>query len=230
MKCDKGAAPVLGGKLGAGIKNQRIGRPVRRESHQRIRVFAIRRRFFAIPAIFGPNHAPIFQTVVIGIGPAKIGTLEGQVKFLGRQFLALVGAKKPRPKAVELIPPMHDEIQFAGSVVESQRHRVADTGHIALTIGDLVLVQPFSGKLPDTAAAKQMRAGVLPLRARRAGALLARVRRRPRVYEQSAIGADRQRLRRVRTLLRKPGYDDFQFTARDQPIIGEFHPVNRVIR
>ena len=89
---------------------------------------------------------------------------------------------------------MHDEVQLAGSVVESQRHRIADTGHVALTIGHLVLVQTIRRELPDAAAAEQLWAGILPLRASRAGALLASVGWRTRVHEQLSIGADRQRL------------------------------------
>ena len=140
--------------------------------------------------------------VPVGVGPAVVGALARDVKFLRRQLGALLGRVEVRIQVVQLIAAVHHEVQLAGLRVPVQRHDVARAGDEALAVRER-LAGLVGIEAPDAGMLLEQGAGLLAGRALRPILLLAGVRGCSDVDVEVARIIDGNSLGGMAALLRK---------------------------
>src|SRR5690606_38860913 len=116
---------------------------------------------------------------------------------LGRQLRALLGAEVRGPQRVELVAPVHHEIERVRERVPFERDDVTVAGREADRVLGEALVARGRAETEDAAVGLEQRARALAGRAWLPIVLLAGVRRHARLCVEVAIVVERDRLRGV---------------------------------
>ena len=150
MKREEHAATVTRGKLRAVVKAHLQWRPVPGETDDRFVVGGVVVVFAIVTAVFGREHAGLFDRIPISVRPAEVRALLEQVKFLGHALGVVKGIVVGGINGVELVAAHHAHEKILRYRLPLQRDTVPLAGRETHTVGSS-LVGLAGIELPESA-------------------------------------------------------------------------------
>src|SRR5882757_590951 len=142
------------------IQDHVVGRPVRRENRRGSAFLGAEPRSLSIAAVFGREHEPWLEGVVVAHRPTVVAALFQQQHLFGGQRRFLIGIlDHVRPVRVQLVTAVLSDEYMVTDRIDAKTFRIAYAGRVP-SGGRKCLVGFLRVIAPDAAARLEFGAGI----------------------------------------------------------------------